>query len=151
MTPLSINLIDPRDIHQVWPFVHRGLDDIIKKLGSRNVDFQCEDHYAAIRNGTCQLYVASRNGRNLAFVNCYVQRRPFSNQPELFVWALWALPLKERLVTDGFGEITEAVRGLLIDLAVRGGCDRILGLSTRKGLRMLGFEPGVTAWSLWLK
>lgn len=148
--PLSITLIAPQDIHRHWEFVHRGLRDIIRKLGPRNVDFIPEDQYSAVRCGTSWLYVASRDNRNLAFVNCYVQKRGFSNRPELFIWALWALPLKERRPEDNFAEVSQVMRAHLIDLAVANGCDSLLGLSNRKGLTRLGFQQTVSAWRMWL-
>lgn len=148
--PLSITPVEPKDLHQWWPIVERGIECIIRKLGHQNVDFIPEDVFSGIRTGGCVLYLVQRDQRSLGFFICYPQQRPFSGRKELFLWLVWDLPLKDQRPEDDMPAVTMAVRDYLVDLALKLGCDSISALSTRRGFEKWNFKPGVINWRLWL-
>lgn len=144
-----ITKVEPQALHDAWDFTLRGLLTIQKKLGPKRVDWRPEDVYLSIRTGAADLYLITRGARRLGFLVIYVQLRPFSGKRELFIWAAWDLPLRERQAGDDVPEAVAKCREFIVSQMVERDCDSILTLSPRPGLKRFGFEPSLTTWRIW--
>lgn len=145
MGEVTILQVDPQHVHSVWPFIARGIADIKKKVES---DFIDADVYWYLRQNAAQAYIVSRDERRLGFFINYVQARPFSGRRELFLWAAWSIPLRERQDDDDVeGAVRKSIE-FMQNQKVATGCDRIVHLSSRRGFQRYGFQPTITSWVL---
>lgn len=133
-------------LHIYWPFLERGLNDIIRKT---HPDWLPPDVYMALRAEAATAVIVSRGTRLLGFIVWHKQERVFSHILDIFVWAAWALPLRERLPGD---DIEEAVwRGIeyLRELKLTLAAKRDIAISSRKGLcKKYGLKPLFTTYEV---
>jgi hypothetical protein len=140
---VTILQVDPQRIHDIWPFLRRGIEDIKRRVES---DFIPEDTYWWLRQNAAQAYIVSRGERRLGFFCSYIQARPFSGKKELFLWLAWAIPLAERQPDD---RVMDAVRKsveYMHNQKRAAGCECIVALSSRRGFERYGFFPTITSW-----
>jgi hypothetical protein len=137
VTPVTITQVDPKLLHDSWPFISRGIQAIKKRVPS---DFQLEDIYASIRNGSSLAYTVSRGDRQLGFFVVYIQQRPFSGKKELFLWAAWSIPLRERIEGDDVPDAVAHSLWHMREQAKAAGCDSIVHMSSRRGFEKFGFS-----------
>ena len=138
--PVELAELKLESLHAHWPFVRRGLDAIHQRL---KPDWIPENVFAALVAGHSSCVVVSRGARPIGFVVYYKQPRPFSFKPELFVWAAWALPLRERLQSDNLPEAIAIVWRYLVNVAKGNyGTNVISWISPRGGFeRKYGWKP----------
>ena len=121
--------VQPKDLHQVWPFVRAGLDAIARRV---KPDRLIEDVYATLRAGTSFLTLGLCNGVPVGFAVSYFNDLPFSGQRELFVWCTWTLPLRERQPGWDVDGAIRQVLAELIALARQQGAKHLACISPRK-------------------
>ena len=77
----DIVVIDPADLHSVWPDVRASLEKVLRKSPSRWLP---EDVFTAIRSANATLYVVQENG---CYIGCFVlQLRAEFDGPVVFCW-----------------------------------------------------------------
>lgn len=106
--------LKPDDLARVIPFLTRGLDHIRSRI---RPDWEPQHIMATLFAGTASCVLLSRGCRHLGFVVYHRQERPWSKKPELFIWAAYDLPLKERLPDDRFDEVVAAAWHYLCNTA----------------------------------
>lgn len=143
--PIAINQVQPQQLHDVWGFVGRGIETVIRKV---KPDFISPDVYAAIRFNNAQLYMVTRGSRALGFFVTYAQRRPFSNKLEYLIWIGYTIPLRERLPEDNLTEAVALSLNFVQEQARSLGAAGPVMLSTRKGFERYGFTQGFTTWTM---
>ncbi len=104
--PVSLVEVKPETLHQHWPFIERGLLHVVRRV---KPDWIPNDIYSALFTGATSCVVASRNGRNLGFVVYYRDVRFFSKTPQLFIWAAYDLPFRERTNLDNLPDVVSTV------------------------------------------
>ena len=104
--PATITQLDPQKLHRYFPFIQRGLEDILRKnspnrlISHTKVRWRVEDVYAALQFKAATCYLVSRNRRLLGFFVVHPQQISWTDKTELFLWAAWAIPLRERRTED---------------------------------------------------
>ena len=149
--PVRFVEVKPIEIHYYYPFIHRGLEDIIRKIGAEHIDWKPEDVYTAIRNATTKLVIAMRGERFLGWFSYYIETRGWSGNKHLLIWHVWARPMNERLPYDNIGDAIRGGLQTLKDIAREDHCDSLVMMTSAKikrAWRRYGFEPGVTSWRL---
>ncbi len=135
---IAITPVKPAELHQVWDFLERGLEDIRRKV---KPDWRSPDVFGAIRAEAATAVIVSRAHRWLGFVVWHKQIRPWSGILDVFVWAGWAIPLRERIPTDGIAEAIWRVREYLYAVKQGIGAQKVIAVSSRRGLvKKLGFR-----------
>lgn len=106
--PSNLELFELKqeDLQRYWPFLRRGLDDIKRKI---RPNWLPEDIFTVLRAGQVSCVIGRRGTRLLGFQVYSKQQRPFSYEPELFIWAAWNLPLRERQGDDDMRELVLAM------------------------------------------
>jgi len=100
------------------------------------------DVLGAIRGGQAECVIVSRGTKALGFVVWYRQARPWSGKLDLFVWAAWAIPLREREAGDNVSEAVLLTVQWLKEQKRLIGANKIVFISSRKGFaRRFGFKP----------
>jgi hypothetical protein len=94
--PLTLFELKPERLHELWPFIQRGLIAVEKKV---KPDWRPEDVYAALRAGQASCVIVEQGSARLGFLVYYRQIRPFSGKPELFVWAAWDIGLRPDVIS----------------------------------------------------
>lgn len=145
--PVIIAQVNPQFIHDIYPFLLRGMLAIKKRVPA---DSEPEDVYAAIRNGGAQAHIISRGERRLGFIVTYKQTRPFSGRKELFLWLAWSIPLRERQEGDNVPDAVEQAMAFMREQARATGCDSIVHMSSRRGFEKFGFRIQTHTYRLWL-
>ena len=145
--PVAINQVDPQRIHDIYPFLLRGMLAIKKRVPS---DFQPEDVYTAIRSGGAVAYIVARGERNLGYFITYVQTRPFSGRKEYFIWLSWSIPLRDRSEGDNVPDAVEHSMEFMRQQARALGCDSIVHMSSRRGFEKFGFHVETMTYRQWL-
>lgn len=95
---------DAPRLRQLWPFVERGLETILRKVKPRPT-WLPSDVYSSLLSGQSQLCLAKRSDRNLGFFVWYLERDAWSGESSVFCWCAWTIPLKERIATDNIDEV----------------------------------------------
>lgn len=149
-SPLTLFELKPDQLHQWWPLLKRGLDEIKRKIGP---DYIPEDIYAALRNGQTSCVIAQRSSRPLGFVVYYKQLRPFSARPELFIWAAWDLPYQLRQEGDDVDEMVARMWEYLTLVAKNAyGTDQIAWMTKPRRAsafaRKFGWQPTFTLFQV---
>ena len=152
IAPCLITPIAPEDLQAVWPFVRgekrpipTGLERLILKV---KPDFVQEDVFSAIKSGWAKLFIVTRGGRRLGWFVNYIQRRPFSQTPELFLWCAYTIPIRERLMDDDIDDALRQSLEFMHEQKRQANADRIVMMSTRKGFQRFGFKESFTTWYL---
>lgn len=127
MPPVTIIPIKPADLHQYWPFLERGLNDIVRKV---KPDWIPPDVYSALRAGSATVAIACRGDHQLGFVIYYRQERSWCNKADLFVWCMWNIPLRERLPDDDMPDAMKTGIDYLHDWQRAWGCERVISITT---------------------
>lgn len=127
-------------LHEVWPFVRRGLEDIVKK---NKPDWWPEDVYARLSNSQATLYLVHHNGRPVSFFVVYLSPLQYSLGQELIYWCGWGIPPCEWLPEDHPHELRVAMGDFFKELARQSGAKRVASLSARKGYDRLATELGL--------
>lgn len=145
--PLDLVEVKPETLHHFWPFIDKGLKSVIRKV---QPDWIEGDIYAALRGAQANAVIAVRGGHYLGFSVYYKQPRPFSLKPELFIWATYTIPLKERRPNDNVPAAFQAVWRYLERIAIYGyGTRSLAWISTRKGFeRQYGWRPRFMMFSV---
>jgi len=134
MNPHTIH-VPAKQLHDHWPFVRRGLEAIRKKT---KPEWLAEDIYSAIRQGNAMLLLAMCGPNPVGFTISYFTEVPFSNRKELFVWAAWTIPPRERLT------------GWPVQAAINDNFDTLVRLARAEGafrLSCLSPRPGFGGWA----
>jgi len=109
----------PEELHEFWPFIRRGLEVIKKRIQPNWIP---EDVYSMLRANMATCTIAARTPgygesglpwqprRLLGFGIYSKQFRPFSFEPEGFIWAAWNLPMNEWLPEDDMPATVAATR-----------------------------------------
>lgn len=138
VAPVVITPVKPAELHQAWDFLERGLEDIRRKV---KPDWRSPDVFGAIRAEWATACIVSRGHRYLGFIVWHKQQRGWSGIMDVFLWAGWALPLRERLPGDGIAEAHWRVREYLYAVKQAIGAQKIIAVSSRKGLvKKYGFK-----------
>jgi len=112
--PVLLSETKPETLHQDWQFIEQGLTAVIKRV---KPDWIAADIYAALATGAANCVMARRAGKDLGFVVYYRQQRPFSKKPELFIWAAYTVPFKQRSQTDNVPDLVATVWRYLVIVA----------------------------------
>ena len=111
ITPLKVERL-----HTYWRFIERGLNDILRKnspdrlISNTKVRWQPPDVYAALQFRAATAYLVSRNRRLLGFFVVHPQNISWTDKTELFLWAAWAIPIRERRSADDVaGAIADSI------------------------------------------
>lgn len=104
--PVALTEVKPETLHQDWPFIKKGLTAVLAKV---TPDWRDEDIYTALATGASNCVMARRGGRDIGFVVYYKLARPFSKKPDLFIWAAYTIPFKERLPSDNVPDLVATV------------------------------------------
>lgn len=139
---LRIDTLAPGQLHAFWPFLKRGLLDILRKLKVAP-DWIPEDVYAFVRHGDAVAYLVFHHGRYVAFMVCYLNPLPFSGQKELIAWCGWAIPVKERYPNDDQDRVWRMMFDLMRDTGRRAGAIRLATLTTRPGMAKQAAKVGL--------
>jgi hypothetical protein len=112
--PAELFELRQEQLHEMWPFILRGLDYVKKKLKPNWIP---PDLYAFLRNGQLNCIIARRAERLLGFVIYGRQLRPFDFKPELFVWVAYELPMREWEPADEMPVTVQKIWQYLANLA----------------------------------
>jgi hypothetical protein len=124
--------VSPGRLHEYWPFLRRGLDAIIKK--TPRIRWIPEDVYAAIANQTAAAFVVRQDRvRALGFFVVHPQNIGFCDKTELFLWAGWTLPPREREPGDDVPAALKFAIEYMIKLAHEAGHVSLSYLTARRG------------------
>lgn len=129
--PVVISPVKPAELHQHWAFLRRGLDDIVRRV---KPDWISEDIFGAIRADVVTAIIVSRGTHKLGFAVYHRQNRPWSGKYDLFLWAAWAIPLRERLPDDDLPQAIQHGIAYLHDVRRSIGAERLVAISSRRGL-----------------
>jgi hypothetical protein len=133
--------VTPALLHGFWPFIHRGLIDIWRKV---HPDWLPENIFSSLTLGQANCCVGMLGQVPVAYVVYYKQLRPFSHAPELFIWAAWNIPPRERGEDDNMSAVVAKMWEYLSNVA-KGtyGTNKIAWITTRdKGFyRRFGVKP----------
>ena len=133
-----ITVIKPAELHQHWDFIERGLEAIRRKV---KPDWLAGDVYGALRADAAVACIVSRGVRLLGFLIWHRQERPWSHKLDVFVWATWALPLRERLPGDDIAEAIWRGREYLYGVKRAIGAEKVIAISSRRGfVKRYGFK-----------
>jgi hypothetical protein len=163
--PLRIVELNPAKLHFYFPFIKRGLEDILRKntvpraaqlpevLANTKVRWRSEDVYAALAYKTATAYLVSRNRRLLGFFIVHPQPINFTDKTELFLWTAWALPIRERRPQDDFPDAIRRSITFLAALKEQGKHAELTMLTMRPGFLRREpyrqwFEPQFTSFYL---
>ena len=136
--PVVITPVRPTELHSVWPFLERGLSDIVCKI---EPDWIPADVYGAIRAEVATAVIVTRAERRLGFGIWHKQERPWSHKLDIFVWAVWAIPLRERIPSDNLPEVMYRGIQYLYGVKAALGANAVIMVSSRKGFaRHYGFK-----------
>lgn len=127
----SIEPLDPLRIHFHWPFILRGLTDIIRRAKG-HTRWWPEDVYAAIQFRAATCYLSRIEVTPVGYFIAHPQPVPFAGETELFIWIAWNIPPRER---NGLRVDIAMVEGIRF-LAQQAVAQNFCGLSTvtvRKG------------------
>ncbi len=131
----EIKVIQPVELHVVWPTIKQGLEIILKKSSQEWIP---EDVYMSIKQGVSILIMGFVNGRYLGFVIVRPQNDCRGNR-EGFVWAFYAKKAVDyQLFWPPFVEFCAKI-----------GCTKLTMLSDRKGWdrSKWGFEREAVLYS----
>lgn len=120
----------PTQLHTVWPFLLRGLHDIIKKT---HPDWLPEDVFTGLRTGGATCLILWAGPRPIGFTIYHINQLPFSGKKELFVWCSWTIPLRDRLASDEVDKGIAFCFEYLCNTGRAGGATTVAALSPRKG------------------
>jgi hypothetical protein len=143
---LVIQQLTPDQLHANWPFIKRGAEDILKKVGE-HTSWCPEDLYAALRYPEAShafLWMITRNLKALGWVCCELQRDRYG-QLECFIWNGWDIPLRERTAEDDVAGGRDQVHEFIKMWAKQQGCHRVSCLSPRP-LERIGWSKGHTTY-----
>jgi hypothetical protein len=171
--PLRILELNPAKLHFYFPFIRRGLEDILRKntprkmrvgpsheavplpdvLVNTKVRYRPEDVYAALAYNRATAYLVSRNRRLLGFFIVHPQPINFTDKTELFLWTAWALPIRERRPQDDFPDAIRRSIAFLAALKEHGKHAELTMLTMRPGFLRREpyrqwFEPQFTSFFL---
>ena len=127
---LSLDWVDPKDLHEHWPLIREGLEKV-KKHGD---NWLIEDVYFSIKQGTSNLHLGAISGDYRGFL--ITQQVPGYDGNILHLWACYSTDRKEAdLLTQGMVYIEEWAKNI--------NAKRITFHSPRKGWEKntLGFKP----------
>ena len=112
--PVQLSEIRPETLHTHWPFIRSGLDSIVQKV---HPDWIPENVFSALATGHANCVLAQRGGKDIGFVVYYRQPRPFSMKPDLFIWAAYSIPFKQRSPADNVPDVIATVWRYLANTA----------------------------------
>ena len=155
MDEFTCEPVAPGRLHETWPFIKRGLEAIVRK--TPNIRWIPEDVYAALQHNNASAYLVRDNhsGRVMGFFVVHPQNTGFSDRTELFLWAAWTIPLRERMNGDNVDGAIRAAIEHMVKLAHDGGHVGLVFLTARRGFSIanrLGkpglpyFTPAFTAY-----
>lgn len=161
---VTITSLKPAKLRRYWPFIARGLDDILRKNTPREyrqlaigahtkVRWRPEDIYAAIQFGAATCYLVSRHRRLLGYFVVYPEPIPFSDSTQMVLWTGWALPPRERRAEDDFaGGFIDVLR-FIDGLKQKGGHAQLAMITSRTGFMRRSpwrewFAPQFTSYFL---
>jgi hypothetical protein len=134
--PLFMLEVTRETLHRHWPFIREGLEAIIARLSlngkkpERIPDWIPPDVYDKLANDASRCVLAMRGEKYLGFAIYYKDLRPFSRKPDLFIWAGYAIPFKQRSQTDNVPEAFAAVWRYLVVVAKTTFGTRVIRLMT---------------------
>lgn len=145
---ISIEAVQPAQLHGLWGWLRRGALDILEKVRD-HTEWVPEDLYAALRypqtsNTTC--FICSRNLKALGFVVVELQPMKYGKL-ECFVWLGWDIPPAEREPGDDVDGAREQLMDYVRLWAKSQGCVRICAMSSR-ALEYIGWQKGHTIYYL---
>jgi hypothetical protein len=127
--------VPPGKLHEYWPFLRRGLETIIKK--TKHIRWIPEDVYASLSNSAAVAFLVRQDGKRvLGFFIVHPQNIGFSDRTELFLWAGWTLPLREREPGDDVEGGLSFATDYMIKLAHDAGHVAVSYLTARRGFRI---------------
>ena len=115
----ELRLIAVQDLHQYWPFIKDGLEQVRKHSAE---DWIAEDVYTAIRTGGSTLHVAFVGGAYAGF--CVLTALQGYSSKSLHIWCAYGVP--------GMS-VVERFEKELVAIALRAGARRITFFSPRTG------------------
>lgn len=144
VSDISIDYVELTTLHDVWPLLRIGLEDIIKKT---QPDWIAEDVYANLRDNAASAYLVRYKGVIVGWFIVCTSLRPFNHKKDLLMWAGWSMPVKERqrrgVDTQGLAiRIERAAFTFCESLAVQHGYHAVAFLSSRSGMRKRAEEWG---------
>lgn len=145
---LVITQLAPEALHEYWPYLKRGAEDILRKVG-KHTDWIVEDLYAALRYPEAShtvLWLVSRNAKQVGWAAGNLERTKYG-QLEFFVWDGWTIPLREREPEDDVDGARIQLFDFIKAWAKNQGCKRLTCLSPRP-LEKIGWEKGCTSFSM---
>lgn len=138
LPPVLFTVVKSAELHRYWPFLDRGCRDICRKV---KPDWRPEDLYGALRAEAAVAVIVTRAERMLGFIVWHRQERTWSRTLDVFVWAVWTIPVRERIPADGWPEPFYRGWQYLSDLKRAIGGNKVITIS-RKGLqRKYGWKP----------
>lgn len=127
----QIAQVDPVRLHQHWPFLKRGVDEVIRK--SKHTRWWPEDVYAAVQSRQAAAYIVAHHEQQVGMFIVHPQVVPFSGDTELFLWIMWSLPLREWNPPER-QQVTLDTLQFIAALALQQGHDGVGTLTVRPGL-----------------
>jgi hypothetical protein len=131
----AVELVLAGKLHDHWPTLKRGLDAIIRK--TPNVRWIAEDVYAALANQTAFAFQVWQlpARRYMGFFIVHPQNVGFSDKTELFCWAAWTIPLREREPGDDVEGSVRCSIEHMVKMTRDGGHVALTFLTARKAWR----------------
>ena len=125
-------LVDPNELHDVWPLVKKGLDRIIRKI---RPDWIAEDVYSALKAGTSGLHLGYEGDEYEGFV-VLTPSTDFDGRI-LFVWAAYS---------PRSADTIEKYWPFIRDIATKSGSKKVRFASPREGFKKSSFTPVTTIY-----
>jgi hypothetical protein len=147
----AVELVLSGHLHEHWPKLKRGLCDIIRK--TPQVRWIPEDVYAALINNTAFAFLVWQlpERHYMGFFIVHGQNVGFSDKTELFCWAAWTIPLRERQNGDDVAGSVKCSVEHMMKMARDGGHVAVTFLTARKGWARHGlpyFAEAFTAYRI---
>lgn len=128
--PVAFTEVRPETLHQYWPFIKKGLEAVARKV---KPDWLPENIFSALFTGHTNCVMAQRGGKDIGFVVYYKLLRPFSQKADLFIWAAYTIPFKERTQADNVPDLVATVWRYLAGVAKSNfGTNVIVWITTAK-------------------
>lgn len=137
VSQIHIAYVEPPHLHQTWPLLRIGLEDIIRKT---QPDWLPEDMYAQLAEQKASAYLVQYQDVTVGWFIICEMIRPFNFKKDLLIWAGWSMPVRERqkrgVETQGLAlDIEQAVFTFCENLARQHQYAAVAFLSPRAGMR----------------
>jgi hypothetical protein len=143
-----ITPIKSTELHGYWPFIEQGLVNIQRKV---RPDWIPADVYGALRADAATCCIVTRATRWLGFFIWHKQERPWSHLVDVFVWAVYSIPFRDRRPGDDVDEAMQRGIEYLHNVKSLIGANRVIMItsSQRKGwARKYGLKPIYTTYEV---